>query len=424
MIHSFRHAGARAARLLPSCLAMAWLVLPAGVSAAVSGLTLAEAARRAIGRAPQLEASSAMVEAATQDLRRAGRLPDPLLALGIDDLPVTGADAFDPDADSMTEKRLGISQSVPAHAKRAAQRAVAARAVDLARAETAATRSDVARSAANAWVGVWSAARELEALGSLREEAQRALQWARSRMAGGGSALDVLAAEAAVLQLDAEAAAVDGAAGEALAELQRWIGEGPVTIASEAPPFERAPQPEADALAALERQPAMRSAQARVDVAGAALEEARAGRRPDWNFAASYGQRSGFDDMLMLEVGVSLPFFTRDRQAPDIAARIAGQRAALAWQEGLRRERTARTRAAYAKWNGLRRQAEALGQVLRLAHERSAAALASYRAGGELRAWLDARRDEAAAHRDHALQQAELGRAWVELAYLFEEPTP
>ena len=33
-------------------------------------------------------------------------------------------------------------------------------------------------------------------------------------------------------------------------------------------------------------------------------------------------------------------------------------------------------------------------------------------------------RDEAAAHRDHALQQAELGRAWVELAYLFEEPTP
>jgi outer membrane protein TolC len=409
---------------LLSRLVLATLLLPAAAWAAGSGLTLDAAVRRAVELAPQLEAGVATVEAATQDLRRAGRLPDPMFTFGIDDLPVAGADAFDPDADAMTQRTIGLSQALPARARRAAQREVARRAVELAQADAGSTRLDVERSTAIAWVGAWSTAREIEALGTLRAQAQLALQLARSRAAGGETALDLLAAEAAVLELEAESAAVEGARGEAMAELQRWVGDDVVSIANEAQPFDNAPRTEANALAALGRQPALRSADARVAAAAAAVEEARAGRRPDWSVAARYGQRSGFDDMLMLEVGVSLPFFARHRQGPDIAARLAEQRAARATQEGLRRELQARTRAAYAKWNGLRTQAGTHEQVLRFAHARSTAALASYRAGGELRAWLDARRDEAEAHRVHARQLGDLGRAWADLAYLFEESVP
>ena len=413
----------RVAQGVSCCLAIAALAMAAS-SASANELTLAEAARRAVEFAPQLEASRAAIEAASQDLHRAGRLPDPMLSIGFDSLPVSGADAFDFDADSMTEKTIGLRQALPARAKRAAQRRAAARTVELAQVDAEVARLAVARAAANAWVDVWSAKREIEALGSLHAQAQLAARLTRARVAGGSSALDALAAEAGVLEIDSEVAAAEGAAGEALAGLRRWIGDDAVTIAASAPDFGRAPRPEGAALAALDTQPSLRSAGAKVASAIAAVEEARAERRPDWDLTASYGQRSGFDDMLMLEVGVSLPLFAGNRQAPGIAARAAEQRAARAAEESLRLELTARVRAAYARWEALRRQVSIHEQVLKLARDRSIAALASYRAGGDPRPWLDARRDEATAHRAHAQHLAGLGRAWVELAFLFEETTP
>lgn len=418
--------------LRAACLAsaLAGLALPAVCAAAApppeppAGLTLAEAVRLAVERAPQLDASRAAVDAATQKWRRAGRLPDPMLAIGVDNLPVIGTDAFDPDADSMTEKTLGLRQDLPARARRVAERTAASRAVELARSEVAAGRLAVARSAANAWISLWAAQREIEAFDALRDQARLAARLARARVAGGAPVVDALAAEAAVLDLDGEAALAEGSAGVARAEFSRWIGPGSGAIAPSAPDFGRAPRPVDAALAALDAHPALRTAAARVASAAAAVDVARAGRHPDWNVSASYGQRAGFSDMLMLEVGVSLPLFARNRQVPDIAARTADQRAALAAEEALRRELTAQVEATYARWDALRRLVAAHVQALGLLHARSAAALASYRTGGDLRAWLDARRDEAAAHRTHAGHLADLGRAWVDLAYLFEEPIP
>lgn len=424
MTYPYRADALRAARAVSSLAVLAWLSMPAYAAAAAGGLTLADAARRAVELAPQLAASRAAVEAASQDLRRAGRLPDPMLAVGVDNLPVSGTDAFDLDADSMTQKTIGLRQQLPARAKLAAQRNVAASAVELAQAGVDVERLEVARAAANAWVEVWATQRELAALAALREQALLAARLTRARIAGGGTAVDALAAEAAVLEIGGEIAAAEGAAGEAVAGLQRWAGDDALIIADSAPDFDRAPRPEGVALAALERQPVLRFADARVNTAAAALDAARAERRPDWDITASYGQRSGYSDMLMLEVGVSLPLFARNRQQPGIAARTAEQRAARAAEESLRRELTARIRAAYARWEGLRRQVSVHEQVLDLARDRSAAALASYRAGGSLEAWLDARRDETGLHRAHAQHLAGLGRAWVELSYLFEESVP
>ncbi len=301
---------------------------------------------------------------------------------------------------------------------------MAARGGELERPELAIRRLAVARAAANAWTSLWATQRELAALDALHEQAQLAARLARARVAGGGPVVDALAAEAAVVELEGEAALADGAAGVARAELSQWIGDDPFSIATATPGFDRAPRPLAAAIAAIEAQPTLRSAAARVASAVAALDVARAGRHPDWNVSASYGQRAGFSDMLMLEVGVRLPLFARNRQAPDIAARTAEQRAALAEQEALRRELTAQVRAAYARWDGLRRLVAAHSRALDLAHERSAAALASYRAGGELRAWRDARRDETTAHRTHASHLADLGRAWGDITYLYEDSTP
>ena len=59
--------------------------------------------------------------------------------------------------------------------------------------------------------------------------------------------------------------------------------------------------------------------------------------------------------------------------------------------------------------------------LLPLARDRSAAALAGYRAGGELQPWINARRAEIEAHLSHAEHLGELGYAWAALAFLLPQ---
>ena len=52
------------------------------------------------------------------------------------------------------------------------------------------------------------------------------------------------------------------------------------------------------------------------------LDEARAEKHPDWSVGATYGSRvRGLSDMVSVQVSVSLPLFTRNRQDRGIAAR-------------------------------------------------------------------------------------------------------
>src|SRR5690348_11591538 len=85
-------------------------------------LSLGEAVRRAGDQAARLQAQDAAIEAAREDAARAGSLPDPMLEFGIENLPVTGSDAFDPSVDDMTMKQIGVRQEFPSSAKRQARR--------------------------------------------------------------------------------------------------------------------------------------------------------------------------------------------------------------------------------------------------------------------------------------------------------------
>src|SRR3546814_14680713 len=109
-----------------------------------------------------------------------------MLTVGIDNLPVTGPDAFDPAADFMTMKRIGIRQEIPAGAKRDARRDLAARVVDERQAQTRAERLEIRRRAAEAWIALWAAQRELDEVTALREQAKLASHEV-GRAAGGRS---------------------------------------------------------------------------------------------------------------------------------------------------------------------------------------------------------------------------------------------
>src|SRR5687767_8270136 len=81
-------------------------------------LTLDAAVERALQSAPRVSAGIANLDATQALTVSAGRLPDPELIVGLDNLPVTGPDAYSTTRDFMTMRKVGVMQEFPAPAAR------------------------------------------------------------------------------------------------------------------------------------------------------------------------------------------------------------------------------------------------------------------------------------------------------------------
>lgn len=421
--------------MLFSCLAQrprVWvLFIVLGGSATVAAaqtasppLTLDAAVRQGVTRAPLLTARDADLAAMRDEAVRAGRLPDPSLTFGVSNYPVTDPGAFSLRSDTMTMRTIGVMQAIPSHAARAADRSLAAAQVDAAEAERTATAQDVRERIADAWIGVWAATQQRTLLEALRDESTLAVHVAKARLHGGtGSAADVLAAQAETLTLANRIEAADADLQAARASLQRWLGDAPTTLA-DAPDFDQLPVAPDQLEQHTDRQAPMQAWQAREQVADAALAQARASKHPDWSVDVTYGHRAPYlSDMVMVQVGVSLPLFTHNRQDRAISAKQAQRDAVQSAHEDARRAQRETVARDVAAWQGWGRQiARDRTALLPLARDRSGVALAAYRSGGTLQPWLEARRDEIALRLDYADALAAHARAWAALAYLLPEP--
>lgn len=419
------------------CLARrrcAWaLLIVLGGSVAISiraadapPLTLDAAVRRGVGRAPLLAARNADLGAMRDESVRAGRLPDPSLTFGVSNYPVTSPGAFSLRSDTMTMRTIGIMQAIPSHAARDADRSLAAAQVDAAEADRTATAQSVRERIADAWIGVWAATQQRTLLEALRDESALAVQVAKARLRGGtGSAADVLAAQAEALTLANRIETADADLQAADASLQRWLGDVPTALAG-APDFDQLPVAPDQLEQHTDRQAPMQAWQAREQVADAALAQARASKHPDWSVDVTYGHRAPYlSDMVMVQVGVSLPLFTRNRQDRAISAKQAERDAVESAHEDARRAQREIVARDVAAWQGWGRQImRDRNDLLPLARDRSRVALAAYHGGGTLQPWLEARRDEIALRLDYADALAARARAWAALAYLLPESTP
>lgn len=425
-----RRAGAACVRRLSLAVAVCVTaaVAPATAIAAPPQLHLQldDAVQLAVERAPMLASRRAGIESARQESQRAGGLPDPTLQLGLVDLPVTTRDAFDFSTDDFTMSKVGVVQDVPSRRKRDARRAVADRTVDQAVALSAAETLLVKRRAAEAWVSLWAAMQEVEALRSLREQSALATRTATARLGGGsGSAADVLATRSATLALENRIDAAQAQCDVARAMLDRWLGDDAGVDADESPDFGTLPVDAATLLSSIDRQAPLLPWKAREDVASAQVALASAEKRPDWSVGASYGHRNRYSDFFSLQVSIGLPLFTANRQDRGVAARHADYEATLDAHEDARRAQRETVVGDLARWSGLQRQVVRDDtQLLPVAGDRSDVALAAYRGGGALQPWLDARRDEIEIHVAHARMTGDLGRAWAALAYLLDGAQP
>lgn len=363
----------------------AWLLSCAvGIAPAAwaDPVTYAQAIERAGGATPTVEAQKAALESARQSVRPAGQLPDPQLALGIDNVPVSGADRFRLNRDEMTMASIGIMQDVPSDATRRAREGVARAEVRASEASIEIARLEARLAAANAWIDLYFAQAKLAALTALETDAAKLDRALVAAVGAGGSSSDqALAAKLAVARLQDRIASAQAEAGMARAELERWIG--PVLadgVGPSAPVFDVDP---AALRAHVEHHVELAGSDADVGQAKAALEMARAARDPDWSWSLMYGRRDpDFGDMVSFGLKFSLPLFQSDRQTPMIDARQADVRRAGFTRDAVLREHLAMLEARLAEHTSLQQRLARLRDVVApLAAKREEIALAGQAAG-------------------------------------------
>ena len=196
--------------------------LAAESSSDAQALTLEAAVEQALLQAPQLAAQVASQDAAEALTVSADRLPDPQLVVGLDNLPVTGADAYSTTRDFMTMRRIGVMQEFPAAQKRRLRRDLAAAQTSLAGAELTQVRLAIAREVADAWIRCRTAAITVASLQTLEPDLELQASAAEAAIiAGRGSTAEALAAQAAVVQLANRVIRLQSEERRAVLELER-----------------------------------------------------------------------------------------------------------------------------------------------------------------------------------------------------------
>lgn len=392
--------------------ALAAAILPA--LAAAEPLSFEQALTLAVQRSEAARAGRASATSASETARAAGQLPDPMLRAGVDNLPVTGADRFSTTRDSMTMKRVGISQEWLSADKRAAREASARAMADREAVQAAVAEAEARLQVALAYLDAWYADAALKLTTQTEHHVHEELEASRARLAaasGGSAEVLQLSSAQGIAEDESDEARQQQAA--ALVALQRWVGFRPDALTA-GPEFPIAPESDY-----LSRHPMLAALQREVDVARSAAAVTAKERSPNWTWEVAYGQRTGYSDMVSVGVSIPLQIAPSRRQDRETAAK-------LALVEKAEAELAEATRAATADYRALSSDAARLQQrieryqasVIAPAQQRTAAALAAYRSNqGPLTALFEARHAEVEAQRKLLTLERDLAKTRAQLAF-------
>ena len=283
----------------------------------------------------------------------AGLLPDPMLAVGIQNLPL-GSDPAEGSTDDpamaevdlpdmMTMKMVGIGQTIPFPGKLALQRRAAAQEGTAAEAMLAAAEREVQREVKVAYYELAFLDRSFEILERNQQVLLNLIRTTESRYAVGiGAQPDVIKARVETARLAADAVALQEERRALLARLNALLdrpSDTPVeaprvperTILAAAPSsaaqvrFTSAslgaraadsplpPLPELQEAAAA-NSPELLAHEAMIAAQTARLELARREHLPDFDLSLTYGQRSRRPDMITAMISVAVPWQKGQRQ--------------------------------------------------------------------------------------------------------------
>jgi outer membrane protein TolC len=412
-----RRYGLHLARLLALNLAVgvhaAWAQAPLSLDGAVVAATR---------RSPLVMAADAQAQGAREMAIAAGQLPDPVLKLGLNNLPIDGPDRYSVTRDFMTMRSVGVMQELTRSDKRIARTQRAEREVELAKVAREATIADLQRDTALAWLerSFQESLREL--LLSQIAQAELQVQAAETLYRSGkGAQAEVFASRGSVEQLRDSLAQAERRVAVAGTQLGRWIGDGAREPLAPRPALTLPAWTAGPLSEHLRQHPQIAAASQQEALAGSEAAVARAARSADWSVELQYSQRGpAYSNMVSINLSVPLQWDRQNRQDRELAARLAAIDEARARREEAQRAHEAEVRAMLQEWRSHEdRLARYDASLLPLATQRSEAALASYRAGaGPLTAVLEARRSEVDVRMERLRIEMDRARVWAQLNYL------
>ena len=382
---------------------------------AVAGpLSLDQALELAVQRSESARSARAGVTSASEAARAAGQLPDPMLRAGVDNLPVTGADRFSTTRDSMTMKRIGVSQEWLSADKRAARQAAADAMVGREAVQIQVAVADTRLQTAMAYLDAFYAGEALKLTTLMEHHAHEELEAAHARLSSStGSSQEVLALTGARGVAQDESAEVRQQQGSAHVSLQRRVGVRADELA-----FTTLPAPPSEQ-AYVTGHPSVVAMQRDIDVARQNATVASSERRPNWTWEVSYGQRTGYSDMVSFGVSIPLQLARDQRQDRETASKLALVDKAQADLAEATRAATAEYQALVSDARRLRERVDRYrSNVVTPAQHRTAAATAAYRSNqASLMTLFEARHAEVEAQRRLLTLQRDLAKAQAQLVF-------
>lgn len=385
-------------------------------------LTLEDAQRLAVSRSRQLAGEDAVIHASHEMAISASQNPDPVLRLGIENLPVDGSDSFNISRDFMTMRRIGIMQEFTRDSKRQLRGERYEREADKAIAQKSETLVNIQRNTAIAWLDRYYAEVMVNLMTKQINQIQLEIDATESAYrAGKSSRADLLAMQAERVTLEDRTSELNFKLHNAKTNLARWVGDVADIPLAEKPQTDTVPlqhhkleeqlfnHPEIDLLG---KQEALATTEAKL---------AQANKQSDWSLEVAYSQRgSQYSNMLSVGVSIPLQWDQKNRQDREVAAKLAMSDQAHAEREERLREHVAEVSTMINEWESINERQDRLQHILLpLATERTAAVMSAYRGGkATLIEALNASRNEIEAQLQAVQLEKEAARLWAQLTFL------
>lgn len=404
--------------LIGACLALQ--------AQAQEGLGLERALQLAQERSPQGIAQERAISAARDMAVAAGQRPDPILKLGINNLPINGPDRGSLSRDFMTMRSVGVMQEFTREDKRLARSKRYEQEAQANEAEQTLARAHLRRDTAIAWLNCFYLERMLGLLASQRDETRLQIDAAEAAYRGGKAAqADVFAARALVAQLEDRVAQAQRQVAVAKTQLGRWVGDtassgvlGPQVSRTD---ISHLPEHPVDSENIVQRHPELVLMARQEGMAQAEVEGARANKQADWSAELMLNHRgAAYSNMVSLNVSVPLQWDSANRQDRELAAKLAIVDQMRAQREDATREHLAQIQVMQQEWrSGRERLARYDSTLTPLAVQRTQAALTAYRAGtGTLTSVLEARRAAIDTQMERLRLEMDNAQVWAQLTYL------
>jgi cobalt-zinc-cadmium efflux system outer membrane protein len=383
-------------------------------------LSLEEASGLSLVDQPILTGREAVINADERQAVAAAQLPDPKLTSGLKELPVDTHEAFSVRRDNFTEFTVGLSQDFPRADKRRLRGERKRLEADTERAALNNDRRALRRDASLAWLDVYEAEQGLSLARQLTSEAGLQVQSLEKDYSNGKAS-----------QADWEAAKVDAGLVEdkehdwlhrslrTRAELARWIGNDAQRPLASDLSLPAPPGALPELMAAVDHHPVIDGLDKQIETSTTDIALARQAYKPDVSVEGYLAYRPGFSDFVGIQFTIDLPYFTKNRQDPELAAAFHRSHASEDRKQDTLRELHAQVSQNYLDWRHFgERVAQFDTTIIPNAARRIEDARSAYEAGrGSFDAVLLARRGLLDVRLQRLALAVDAARAQVRLQY-------